>query len=90
MVYFENVWKRFVNKAKWIWIYGREKRQYSSIKDYKMPYKAIKRPYKALQDHTRPYKANTAIQYHNVPQKHIFSSPAQFLFYFEHFEKLQQ
>ena len=36
-------------------------------------------PYKAIQGHIRPYKANTAIQYHNVPQKHIYCSLAQLL-----------
>ena len=30
------------NKTKWIWIYDREKIQYSAIKDHKMQFKAIK------------------------------------------------
>ena len=103
-------------KTKWIWIYGREKRRYSAIKDYKMPKKAIqchtmpckailghtshkamlilmrpqivmavKSSIKATRGHIRPYKANVAIQYHNVPEKHIFCSLAHFLFNFEHF-----
>ena len=73
-----------MNKTKWIWIYDCQKRQYSAIKDHEMPFKAIKkaiqrqkghtRPHKGIQGHIRPYKANTAIHYHNVPQKHIFCS----------------
>ena len=44
-----------------------------------------KRPHKTMHGQIRPYKAITAIQYHNVPQKHIFCSLAQFLFDLEHF-----
>ena len=33
-----------INKTKWIWIYDREKRQYSDMKDHKVQHKAIKRP----------------------------------------------
>ena len=43
------------------------------------------RPEKAIQGHIRPYKAKRAIQYHNVPQKHIFCFLAHFFFTLEHF-----
>ena len=43
------------------------------------------RLHKAIQGCIRPYKANTAIQHHNMPQKHIYCSLAQFLFDLEHF-----
>ena len=33
---------------------------------------AVKSNIKTIWGHLRPYKSNTAIQYHNVPQKHIF------------------
>ena len=45
---------------------------------------AVKSNIKTMQGHIRPYKANTAIQYHNVPQKHFFCSLAHFLFHLEH------
>ena len=46
---------------------------------------AVKSSIKATLCHIRPYKANVAIQYHNVPEKHIFCSLGHFLFNFEHF-----
>ena len=45
------------NKTKWIWIYDREKRQYSAIEDHKMLFKAVKMPYEDIKGQTRPYKA---------------------------------
>ena len=65
-----------INKTKWIWIYDREKRLYSAIKDHKMPYETIKRLYKAIQDHTRSHNAilsrlmsHMDIQDHTRPHK---------------------
>ena len=71
------------------------KRLYKAIKDHtrshnashimavKSNNKTIRghiRPYKTTQGHTKPYKANTTIQSHNVPQKHVFCVLARFLF----------
>ena len=56
------------NKTKLIWIYDREKRRDSAIKDYRMPYKTIK-------GRKRPCKAKTTIQYHNVSQTNFFLLP---------------
>ena len=38
----------WVNKTKWIWIYDREKRRCSVMKDHKVPHKAIKGHKKAI------------------------------------------
>ena len=45
---------------------------------------------KTIQGHIRPYKANTAIQYPNVPQKHIFLPLDNFSLMFPRQEQEQQ
>ena len=50
-----------------------------------MVVKSNNKTYEAIQGHIRPYKAITEILYHNMPQKHIFCSLAQFLLDLEHF-----
>ena len=49
----------FFSKRKFIWIYEREKRRYSTIKDHIRPHKATqghKRPQKNTKGHKRPQK----------------------------------
>ena len=66
------------NKTKWIWIYDREKRRHSAIKDHKKAVIDPTRSHKAMQSRIRPHMA-----YGN-----IFCSLAQFLFDLEHFLNL--
>ena len=59
------------NKTKWIWIYDREKRRYSAIKDHKMRYKTIKRPQYARPHMTMAVKSNKTIWGQIRPNKAI-------------------